>query len=236
MCKRRSNAEAQDFQAPFKAFSSLSFPAVLTPAPSYFSSQLMLQPAKQATRLLTLGNASPCRVFQTGGLFQQVTANSLSARLCHLHQVSPPSSVACCSTPSFSSFPLCCLHDNLHLNSSHHHDPEQHWCLPCVCPFWFSLHSSVTQQLLSSLSNVIWISVSVCISLLSGRSPWAPAVSQHNKGHISLCSPFICSCQYRLHLPAPLQGNCDLGERERQGTVEKTAFEGRETAGDRQMD
>ena len=67
----------------------------------------------------------------------------------------------------------------------------------------------------------------------------APTVSESNKGHVSLDSPLICSCQYRLHLPALQQGNCDLGERERererQGDVEETAFEDRETAGDRQM-
>lgn len=66
----------------------------------------------------------------------------------------------------------------------------------------------------------------------------APAVSEHNKGHVSLDSPLICSCQYRLHLPALQAGSCDLGERERerQGAVEETAaFEDRETAGDRQM-
>lgn len=63
----------------------------------------------------------------------------------------------------------------------------------------------------------------------------APAVSERNKGHVSLDSPLICSCHYRLHLPALQPGNCDLGERERRGDVEETAFEDRETAGDRQM-
>lgn len=70
----------------------------------------------------------------------------------------------------------------------------------CCCPLLFPpqmLHSCV------SVYFLVVRQISPCIPV--------SAMSQHNRGHISLDSPFsafICSCQYCQHLPE--QGNCDL--------------------------
>lgn len=140
----------------------------------------MFQLVNQATRLLTLGNASPCRDFPTGGLFQQVTAwsDTSSARLCHLHHHHHHHWHLCRHRrphcPFFVLFICCCCHHLHHNdNGNHHHHPEQQQHLPCLCPVLLSAHSPVTQMLLSSSfssSNVLYICVSLCISLLSGRS------------------------------------------------------------------
>lgn len=121
--------------------------AVLTLAPSCFPTQLMLQPANQATRLLTLGNASPCRAFPTGGHFPQVTAwrrrvvcllmpplsTSIVLIICSLI-----SSLLTTVSPSSSSASL----DIVFIISRHLLQEQQ--CLLCLCPFCFSLNSPVT--------------------------------------------------------------------------------------------
>lgn len=118
----------QHFQT-VEACSSSFFPLLnlLTPAPSCFPSQLTLQPANQATRPLTLGNASPCRAFPTGGLSQQVTATR-------------PARSSSSSTALLSKtiVVIVCCHCHLHHNDNHHHlhhhHPEQQHRLPRICP------------------------------------------------------------------------------------------------------
>lgn len=182
-----------------KAYSSSSsFPAVLTPAPSCLPTQLTLQPANQGTRLLTLGNASPCRAFPIGGLFQQVTAPCRASSTClrHLHHGRRRHRHLCYSL-SFVLF-IC------------------YRCQVLIIMIIiiitrlaavlssFSLRSPVT---LPILPHVIWMSVSVCVwlspggSLCASQRPRRLCIIKATSPSSSPFSAFICSYQHRLHLP-----------------------------------
>lgn len=163
-----------------KAYSSSSFPAVLTPAPSCLPTQLTLQPANQGTRLLTLGNASPCRAFPIGGLFQQVTAPCRASSTClrHLHHGRRRHRHLCYSL-SFVLF-IC------------------YRCQVLIIMIIiiitrlaavlssFSLRSPVTLPFSSSRYMNVCVSVCLVVARRISLCIPAPAASLHYKGHISL--------------------------------------------------
>lgn len=177
----------------------------------------MLQPANQATRLLTLGNASPCRGFQTGGLFQQVKATHAALayatfiKIVIITGISVDTVLIVCSLLPSSITAVTIIFIRMVLiiilNSSSVY-------LASVPSSSVSILQWCCDPLIFCFSDVIQYKFHFQCVVVAGGSLWAPAVSQHNEGHFSLYSPFICSCQYRLHLPTLQQGNCDLGRRE----------------------